>query len=305
MDAVIADAKAVRVEGWLASIGHNLKRQGRELVGPCPVCGGDDRFAVNIQKQVWNCRGCQKGGDLIALVQHVEGMDFMTAIGTLTGNCTGGGTISRRREIPATAEQPQADTDTLQYADRIWRETVELTAEAIAYFANRGIDIATVPDHGGLRFHPRCPWENGTKHAIVGRYTAAASNEPRGIWRRPIDGSKPKAIGPSSGCVIRLWPDDAVELGLVIGEGVETTLAAATRIKHRGTLLQPAWATGSAGNMSTLPALPGIECLTILVDNDVSGAGQKAAAECAKRWQSADREVIRLLPHKVEATRHE
>jgi hypothetical protein len=27
------------------------------------------------------------------------------------------------------------------------------------------------------------------------------------------------SLGPTAGCVIRLWPDEAVTLGLVIGEG--------------------------------------------------------------------------------------
>ena len=65
---------------------------------------------------------------------------------------------------------------------------------------------------------------------------------------------------------------------------------------HRGTLLQPAWACGSAGNMCDFPVLAGIEALTILVDHDVSGAGQAAAETCARRWRDAGREVVRLVP---------
>jgi phage/plasmid primase-like uncharacterized protein len=292
----VADAKAMPIEDWLASGGHHLKRHGREHVGPCPVCGGRDRFAVNITKQVWNCRGCAKGGDLIALVQHIDGIDFMTAIETLTGN-----TVAQRRVANLRLFSPQTPTDderrALEYADRIWRDTVELTPEAIAYFANRKIDIGAVPDHGGLRFHARCVWEGGTKPCVIGRYTTAVSNEARGIWRRPIDGSKPKAIGPTAGCVIRLWPDDMVEHGLVIGEGIETTLAASS-IQYKGALLQPAWATGSAGNLSKFPVLSGIDALTILVDNDSSGTGERAAAECVHRWQEAGREAVRLMPRR-------
>ena len=56
-----------------------------EYVGPCPVCGGRDRFGVNGHKQVWNCRGCDQGGDVIALVQHVEGLSFHAAVERLTG----------------------------------------------------------------------------------------------------------------------------------------------------------------------------------------------------------------------------
>ena len=96
--------------------------------------------------------------------------------------------------------------------------------------------------------------------------------------------------------MIRLWPDEAVEQGLVIGEGLETVLVAATRIEHKGTRLAPAWACGDAGHVAAFPVLAGIEALTILVDHDESGTGQANAADCAKRWQDAGREVTRLTP---------
>ena len=50
-----------------------------------PVCGGDDRFAINTAKGVWNCRQCGVGGDVIKLVQHLDGVDFIAACTTLTG----------------------------------------------------------------------------------------------------------------------------------------------------------------------------------------------------------------------------
>ena len=34
-----------------------LKRVGSEYVGPCPGCGGRDRFAVSPRKGLFNCRG--------------------------------------------------------------------------------------------------------------------------------------------------------------------------------------------------------------------------------------------------------
>jgi len=60
---------------------------------------------------------------------------------------------------------------------------------------------------------------------------------------------------------------------------------------------QPAWATGSAGNLKAFPILPGITSLTILVDNDANGAGQDAAKQCATRWAEAGRDVTKLTPH--------
>jgi phage/plasmid primase-like uncharacterized protein len=306
-DAWIERARAVPIEQEIDRRGIRLKGRN-EKVGPCPVCGGIDRFSVNVLKAVWNCRGCNKGGDAIELVRHLDSCDFLTAIETITGekgldnNTKQRPDPERERQLAQQrercAKQERQDVaGQLQRAEQAWQEASLTPAPpAIDYLARRGISLDDLPESGGLRWHPACPWELGTKACVMARYTDTVTGEPRGIWRRPITGEKPKTLGPMGGCVIRLWPDDAINEGLVIGEGIETTLAAATRIEHRGTLLRPAWATGSAGNMATFPVLAGIEALTILVDHDASGTGQKAAEACAQRWRDAGREVIRLMP---------
>jgi hypothetical protein len=50
-----------------------------------------------------------------------------------------------------------------------------------------------------------------------------------------------KALGPVGGAAIKLSDDADVTMGLIIGEGLETTLAATVFG------LAPAWALGSAG----------------------------------------------------------
>ena len=90
----LAKARSVPIEEVIASRGHRLRRCGGELIGPCPVCGGRDRFAVNPKKAVWNCRGCGKGGDVIHLVRHLDGCGFNDAIEQLTGEKTAS-TLSR------------------------------------------------------------------------------------------------------------------------------------------------------------------------------------------------------------------
>jgi hypothetical protein len=85
-DRRVEDARAVRIEDELGRRGVRLRGGGIDRCGPCPVCGGDDRFSINIKKQVWNCRGCSTGGDVIALVQHIDGSDFKGAVETLAGS---------------------------------------------------------------------------------------------------------------------------------------------------------------------------------------------------------------------------
>src|ERR1700737_2918433 len=72
--------KAVGIDQILRA--RNIKLVGRSpaLAGPCPQCGGKDRFSVHLGKQVFNCRGCgARGGDAIALVRHPRANSFTTA----------------------------------------------------------------------------------------------------------------------------------------------------------------------------------------------------------------------------------
>jgi DNA primase len=68
---LIEQARAVRIEDEIQRRGIKLRGNGVDRCGPCPQCGGDDRFAINIKKQIFNCRGCGAKGDVISLVQHL------------------------------------------------------------------------------------------------------------------------------------------------------------------------------------------------------------------------------------------
>ena len=45
-----------------------------------------DRFSTNTREPVFNCRGCGRGGDVISLVQHLDGCNFPDAVKTLSGD---------------------------------------------------------------------------------------------------------------------------------------------------------------------------------------------------------------------------
>jgi CHC2-type zinc finger protein len=78
-------ARGTPIEREVERRGIKLKRVGVEHVGPCPKCGGDDRFSINTKEQVFNCRGCGVGGDVIKLVEHLDGCGFIGACAKLTG----------------------------------------------------------------------------------------------------------------------------------------------------------------------------------------------------------------------------
>jgi phage/plasmid primase-like uncharacterized protein len=318
-DHWIDRARAVSIEQVLVERGIVLKGHHGRLAGPCPLCGGVDRFAINLNKGegVFHCRGCgAKGGGAISLVMFLDSCGFLSAVESLAGPPPGAvdheedrdAREQRARErceqIERQRREREADEaaklrETIAYCDHLWAQTVPLPSEAVAYFQRRGIALDGVPDMGGLCWHPAFPlWIGGPKRpSIVARFTDAITGAPGGIWHRPTTGEKPRTLGRMKGHVIRLWRDDAVSIGLCIAEGVETALAAATRIEHRGTILRPMWACGCRTNIASFPILPGVEHLTIVSDNDASGHGQRDARACARRWAGAGREAEVLLPN--------
>jgi phage/plasmid primase-like uncharacterized protein len=314
----VARARSVPIAAVLAARGHQLQRCGGELTGPCPVCGGRNRFNVNLKKSVWVCRGCNKGGDVIELVRHLDGCGFAEAIARLTGEIwptpqVAAAPPQRQRAQPS----PHRDA-----ALRIWHYAGSIFGTpAQTYLTNtRGIDLTQIPDIDEvLRFHARCPI--GAQHlpCLIALIRDVQTNAPIGIVRTPLsaDGRKAPvrnengevdrwALGDKAGGALKLWPHVAVTKSLVVGEGLETVLAAATRIKHRGTLLQPAWALIDSGNLKNFPVLPGIERLTILVDNDHADkngkrAGQDAANTCTARQLAAGRSIEQLIPDQIDS----
>ena len=86
-DLFIEEARAVTVaEVAMRLRVSSLKPAGTaESVGPCPVCGGTDRFSLNSMKNAWNCRGSAEGGgrDAISLAAHLGGHDVARRDGFL------------------------------------------------------------------------------------------------------------------------------------------------------------------------------------------------------------------------------
>ena len=187
-------------------------------------------------------------------------------------------------------ERPMFDTLS-DYGRKVWGECVPLASTiGAAYLAARR--CALPPEDGALRFHParKHPLGDYTGPALVALVTDSITREPLSLHTTFIcaDGTKPAALpGPArlmlgrhrkAGGVIRLWPDEAVTMGLGVGEGVETCLSLAHAFR-------PVWSLIDAGNLRAFPVLAGVESLVIAQDNDP--AGRAAAAECAARWVAA------------------
>jgi Toprim domain/CHC2 zinc finger len=295
---IIDAAKAMRIEDEVARRGIKLVGRG-ERVGPCPVCGGRDRFSINVKKQVWNCRGCARGGDIVDMVQHLDGVDFKAAVVTLAGD--------ERKPIapvkPTVHQEKESDQEKTERALRIWDEASEVNGTlAEQYLRRRGLELPD--DDHALRFYSPCPFADTTYPALIALFRDVLTDEPKAIHRIALAPGgvliAKRMLGRVAGCVVKLDADSDVEHGLAVGEGIETMIAA----RMRG--FRPAWALGSAGTLKNFPVLNGVECLSIIVDHDLPDkngrqAGQEAALECSQRWTAAGREVRRIVPRRQGA----
>ncbi|MBX5459743.1 MAG: PriCT-2 domain-containing protein [Steroidobacteraceae bacterium] len=200
-------------------------------------------------------------------------------------------------ERPKSARTAEVIRDKLEWSERaqsIWRRTLPLAGSlGERYLRSRGCVLP--PADGDLRYLPP---SGDYPPSLCARVTDALTAKPISLHFTRL---RPDGCGKAGtnrdklllaghrkrGGVIRLWPNEAVTYGLGVAEGIETALAAAR-------LYTPVWACIDAGNLATLPVLPGIECLAIYADHD--DAGTRAAQECARRWKAADREVVIYRP---------
>jgi DNA primase len=123
--------------GWKTVRG----RGGEEVAGLCPLHRETrPSFYVNRRKNVFYCHGCGRGGDLIRLMELLEGLSFTQVLLRL-----------RSRDRAATA---------LEEAVRFYRRQLPRCGQAQCYLEQRGIHAAEVIARmrigyagGGLRAH--------------------------------------------------------------------------------------------------------------------------------------------------------
>lgn len=310
----IERARATLVEIVIDAHGVRLRRAGAERVGPCPICGGTDRFSINTKKQVFNCRGCGAKGGAIDLEMFLSGSSFADAVERLSGGQGRPSSAPGRLHSTSPQEPSQRpsvgddeDRRALASARRIVAELAPvLGSPGEAYLRDiRRIDTAAIADilehvdaigwNPAVYFNePGNPLHGQRPGCIVGVMTDPVTAAPTGaISRTYIHNGrkigKAKTLGRPVG-IVRLTPDDEVLGGLHLSEGLETALAAMS------IGLRPMWSTGSSGVLAAFPVLPAIEAVTVIVDHDArSGAGEKSARECEARWRAAGQEVALLM----------
>ena len=268
-------------------LGTKLKRTGAsEWAGPCPVCGGKDRFGVNIKKQVWNCRGCGKGGDVIDLAQHAGGETFAEAVAALSGERPTG------FKFPQRQRDPDDDRDDVrrrrEMARWLWAQRTPLAGSIAETY------LRTARGYGG-RLPATLGFLKPSKDyapSLIAAFAMPEEAEPA-VLRAPLDvdavqlialksdGSgkasveiQKRTIGSPKGVPIVVAPPNDL-LGISIHEGVEDALSA-----HEATGLG-AWASGGATVLPNLAdAVPSyVEAVTVVAHRDEAGRiGARALA---------------------------
>jgi hypothetical protein len=139
--------------------GHDLKRIGKEHHGPCPLCGGDDRFCVwPARGRAW-CRQCNTSGDALAWSMRLDGHDPNTP-GETARYLTAQGHLRPPERPPERKPAPAPTSDTpesnLGASTRLTRDDVTSALGRIPTEAEREFlqeRAAIMFMDGGLPLH--------------------------------------------------------------------------------------------------------------------------------------------------------
>lgn len=246
--------------------------------GPCPLCGGRDRFRWDNRdgSGSYYCNQCGPGMG-IHLIRKLHGWDHATACRAIDE------IIGRHAPppMPRASSKPAAPSSHTGARKRLEAVLRGARDRGIVerYLAVRGL---RVHPHI-LRGHPELPYMEGEQFAgrhpamvapVLGpdgtlqsvHRTYMARVESRKKLMPPVDTVK--------GAAVRLFEADD-ELG--VAEGIETAIAAHELFG------MPVWACISTSGMETFDPPEGVRRVTIFADHDANFAGQKAAYVLASR----------------------
>lgn len=288
-DAALDDLRARNpVAGVAERLGVTLRRSGRVLVGACPVCGGGrsaQRFEVK-RDDAWVCAVCQDGGDVIRLVERATGLGFRDAVDWLGGAGPMDAEAEARVARERADKQAKRDAESDRYRQkerralyRMWQEAGAIGNTPVAYYlAGRGLwphglrvrHARAVPyfhgeetDERGRRV-PRKVFEGPAMLAPIigpaGQFAGlhitwlALDGDGKAVVADPDTGEvlpAKKVRGSGKGGRIEVIAR-ADARRIVLGEGIETVLAAADLEDRRADTAY--WSALSLGNLGG-PAL--------------------------------------------------
>jgi putative DNA primase/helicase len=261
--------------------------------GPCPLCGGVDRYRWMDQNgsgsYFCSCCGRGWGSDL---VMKLNGWDFKTAMCKIDEII--GGVVAQ--EI----KQEKSDAEKRNYIKRILHQCKKVTpGDPVYKYLSSRCGITDIPKD--IRLHPCLGHTSGGVHPCM--ITIIRDSVGRGVTLHrtylTADGEKADVVPakkfvegmPIKGAAARLC-DVVGHVG--IGEGIETSLAASVRF------CVPVFAATNAYMLENWEPPSGIDRVTIFGDSDSSYAGQASAYILARRLRIAGYVVDVEIPLKVD-----
>ena len=264
--------------------------------GPCPMCGGKDRFRFDDRegRGTYFCSGCG-AGDGVQLAMGITGQSFRDVAREVERIA---GTVR-----PTAARPERSDDDKLAALRRAFKESrpIQPGDEAHRYLAGRGLRLYDLPE--GIRTHPGMAYLDDGK--VLGTFPAmlATITSPTGkavsIHRTYIQGGRKAPVAapkklmqglPLANAAIRLTP---ISRTLGIAEGCETALAAAELFEV------PTWSCISTSGIESFEPPQGVEHVIVFADHDANFAGQAAAYRAAHRLALKGIEVEVVIPPTV------
>lgn len=297
MKRTVSNVTAAASGQWdsiFPALGIDTPKRGQH--GPCPVCGGDDRFHFDDKegRGTWHCRGCEPhAGDGLDLVQKVNQIGPAEAAKMVAGylgiaaNDNNPAMIERNRQRAVERKQQDEACQALQQ-QKAARQAVAILDSSLQgeppYLTKKGfnctapVTCATVRAYG----EDRSTGENGWINFPAGSLVIAAHDAEGNVSNvQLIDGNGSRAFlkgkGTKQGKFHRLeGGQDAEAVALVEGYATGLTVSLATG--------WPVYVAFDKGNMQrvidTVAKLNPGKRLVICADNDAPGqeAAQKAAA---------------------------
>lgn len=259
----------------------------RNKHGPCPLCGGTDRFRWDDKDGSggYYCNQCGPGSGM-TLVMKKKGLDFAPACCEVDAIIGTAPPEPSRQRCQANGKSP---ADRLADCNKVLRES---TFPDVVTKYLRGRRLSVVPPV--LRGHRALPYFEDRK--FIDKFPAVVApivgpdDQLQSVHRLYLGDvrSSKKTMPPVdtiNGAAVRLF-DPADTLG--VAEGIETAIAAFEIFDV------PTWACLTAAGLEAFQPPAGIKRLVIFSDNDRNYVGQKAAITLANRLSRTDGLVIEV-----------
>lgn len=265
--------------------------------GPCPCCGGTDRWQwINDEGHGGGvCRQCGGKANGIYLVAAWRDVSWQTAAGLVDeviGNHAPTADPVRRELTPD--EIRDRCRKVLKMCKRVRK------GDAVdRYLAARGIDMAAYPDTLGTA--DALPYDKTASHPAMVAVITGPDGQNVSLHRTflagavKLDAADCRKVMPGrlpKGCAVRLSPLGSQDDVLGIAEGIETALSASALFGI------PVWAVLNTSMMRSWVPPQQIREVVIFADNDTNGAGQ-AAADALRQALAKTHTVSVQLPPTV------